>query len=73
MAAPAAAAAVPQVGCAGHKLTDITHDQEDWLEYATVRHGYGRVTVSGADSLLFEMVGHGEATGGGAGVVVREA
>ncbi|KAL4448559.1 hypothetical protein ABPG75_005778 [Micractinium tetrahymenae] len=44
-------------GCAGHKLTDVSHDQEPWLEYAAVRFGYGRVTVSSGRSLLFEMVG----------------
>lgn len=44
-------------GCAGHKLTDVSHDQEPWLEYAAVRFGYGRVTVNSGDSLLFEMVG----------------
>lgn len=28
-----------QVGCAGHKLTDVVHDQEDWLEVAAVSEG----------------------------------
>lgn len=51
---------MPQVGCAGHKLTDVTHDQEDWLEVAAVRFGYGRITVDSGYSLLFELVGDGE-------------
>lgn len=46
-----------QVGCAGHKLTDVEHGQEDWLEVAAVRFGYGRVTVDSGYSLLFELVG----------------
>ena len=50
----------PQVGCAGRKLTDVSHAQEEWLEYAAVRYGYGRVTVNSGFSLLFEMVGDGE-------------
>lgn len=51
---------MPQVGCAGHKLTDVTHNQEDWLEVAAVRFGYGRITVDSGYSLLFELVGDGE-------------
>lgn len=53
-------AAPLQAGNAGHKLTDVSHDQEPWLEYAAVRYGYGRVTVNSGASLLFEMVGEGE-------------
>ena len=49
-----------QVGCAGRKLTDISHAQEVWLEFAAVRFGYGRVTVDSGFSLLFELVGEGE-------------
>ncbi|PSC73373.1 inactive purple acid phosphatase 2 [Micractinium conductrix] len=45
------------VGCAGHKLTDISYAQEVWLEYAAVRFGYGRITVNSGFSLLFELVG----------------
>ena len=62
---PCLAAAPPpsppvQVGCAGRKLTDISHAQEVWLEFAAVRFGYGRVTVDSGFSLLFELVGEGE-------------
>lgn len=56
---PPPSRAAPQVGCAGHKLTDIIHDQERWLEYAAVRFGYGRVAVDGAASLTFELVSDG--------------
>mgnify|MGYP001810249681 CR=1 FL=1 len=72
----------PQVGCAGHKLTDISYAQEVWLEYAAVRFGYGRITVNSGFSLLFELVGDGEpaaaaaataAAGGGAATAAAAA
>ena len=55
------------VGCAGRKLSDVEHDQPEWLEAADVRYGYGRVTVEGGDSLLFEYV----SSEGEAGAFVR--
>ena len=43
-------------GCGGRKLSDVEHEQPDWLAYAEPEWGYGRVTVSGDDMLLFEYV-----------------
>lgn len=43
-------------GCGGRKLSSVTHTQPDWLEYAELQYGFGRVTVQGAESLLFEYV-----------------
>ncbi|KAK9842562.1 hypothetical protein WJX81_006229 [Elliptochloris bilobata] len=44
------------VGCGGRKLSDVEHEQPDWLAYAEPEWGYGRVTVVGGDLLLFEFV-----------------
>ena len=34
----------------------MEHEQPDWLAYAEPEWGFGRVTVSGGDALLFEYV-----------------
>jgi len=36
--------------------SDVSHDQEDWLEYTRIDWGYGRVTVHDGYSLTFEFV-----------------
>ena len=44
------------LGCGGHKLSDVDHDQYAWLDYSEVNYGYGRVTVDGGRSLKLEYV-----------------
>lgn len=44
------------LGCAGHRLSDVNHDQEDWLVTTYTEFGYGRVTVADGYSLTFEYV-----------------
>ena len=44
------------MGCGGHQLSDVDHDQYDWLAYARVQHGYGRVIADGDRSLRLEYI-----------------
>ena len=44
------------LGCGGHKLSDVDHDQYSWLDYAETRFGYGRVTADGDRNLQFEYI-----------------
>ena len=44
------------LGCGGHKLSDVDHDQYDWLAYARIDFGYGRVIADGDRSLRLEYV-----------------
>ncbi|KAA6417699.1 MAG: nucleotide pyrophosphatase phosphodiesterase [Trebouxia sp. A1-2] len=44
------------LGCGGHKLSDIDHDQYDWLDYSETKFGYGRVTADGDHSLRLEYI-----------------
>lgn len=50
------------LGCGGHKLSDVDHDQYDWLDYSETEFGYGRVTADGDHSLRLEYIttDHGE-------------
>lgn len=42
------------LGCGGHKLSDVDHDQYDWLDYAETKFGYGHVVADGDRSLRLE-------------------
>jgi hypothetical protein len=44
------------LGCGGRKLSDVKHEQPEWLEYAEREYGFGRVTVEGRRHLRFEYV-----------------
>lgn len=44
------------LGCGGHKLSDVDHDQYGWLDYAEINYGYGRVSVHGDNSLELEYI-----------------
>lgn len=44
------------LGCGGHKLSDVDHDQYDWLAYARIAFGYARVTADGDRSLSLEYI-----------------
>jgi len=44
------------LGCGGHKLSDVNHDQPDWLAATHVNFGYGRITVHDGYELTFEFV-----------------
>ena len=44
------------LGCGGHKLSDVDHDQYDWLDYSETKYGYGRVTADGDHSLRLEYI-----------------
>ena len=50
------------IGCGGHKLSEVDHDQYDWLAYARTAFGYGRVTADGDRSLRLEYIttAHGD-------------
>ncbi|KAL3137475.1 hypothetical protein ABBQ38_004764 [Trebouxia sp. C0009 RCD-2024] len=50
------------LGCGGHKLSEVDHDQYDWLAYARTAFGYGRVTADGDRSLRLDYVttAHGD-------------
>ena len=50
------------VGCGGHKLSDVDHDQYDWLAYARTSFGYARVVADGDRSLRVEYIttAHGD-------------
>ena len=50
------AAHVLVAGCGGRKLSDVEHDQPEWLQYAAKEWGYGRVTVRDGRDLTFEFV-----------------
>ena len=43
-------------GCGGRKLSDVKHDQPDWLASAAREWGYGRVSVFNGQEMLFEFV-----------------
>ena len=44
------------LGCGGHRLSDVNHDQPEWLAKTYAKFGYGRVTVDDGYSLTFEFV-----------------
>lgn len=44
------------LGCGGRKLSDVDHDQYNWLAYARVSFGYGRVSADGDRSLRLEYI-----------------
>jgi Iron/zinc purple acid phosphatase-like protein C len=44
------------LGCGGHRLSDVNHDQPAWLAATAAKFGYGRVTVDDGYSLTFEFV-----------------
>ena len=44
------------LGCGGHKLSDVNHDQPEWLAATYVGFGYGRITVHDGYELTFEFV-----------------
>lgn len=44
------------LGCGGHKLSDVDHDQYDWLAYARIEFGYGRVVADRDRSLRLEYI-----------------
>ena len=44
------------LGCGGHRLSDVNHDQPEWLAATHAQFGYGRVTVSDGYQLAFEYV-----------------
>lgn len=44
------------LGCGGHKLSEVDHDQYDWLEYAETMFGYGRVTAEYDKRLTLEYI-----------------
>lgn len=44
------------LGCGGHKLSEVDHDQYNWLEYAETKFGYGRVFADFDRSLRLEYV-----------------
>lgn len=44
------------LGCGGHRLSDVNHDQPAWLATTAAKFGYGRVTVDDGYSLTFEFV-----------------
>lgn len=44
------------LGCGGHRLSDVNHDQPDWLVSTAAKFGYGRVTVSDGYALKFEYI-----------------
>lgn len=44
------------LGCGGHKLSDVDHEQYGWLDYAEINYGYGRVSVHGDNSLELEYI-----------------
>jgi hypothetical protein len=50
------------IGSGGHRLSDVDHDQLDWLAAAERTYGYGRVQVQGADSLRFEFIATDDST-----------
>ena len=43
-------------GNGGRKLSEVKHEQPDWLEFAERKYGYARITVDGSKSLLVEYV-----------------
>ena len=47
---------VPSAGCGGRKLSDVTHDQPSWLEYAESEWGYGRVKIVDGGRLEFQYI-----------------
>jgi Iron/zinc purple acid phosphatase-like protein C len=44
------------LGCGGHRLSDVNHEQPAWLAATAAKFGYGRVTVDDGYSLTFEFV-----------------
>lgn len=44
------------LGCGGHQLSDVNHQQPVWLEAAQLHYGYGRITVHDGYDLTFEYV-----------------
>ena len=44
------------LGCGGHRLSDVGHEQPAWLAATAAKFGYGRVTVDDGYSLTFEFV-----------------
>ena len=43
-------------GNGGHKLSEVKHEQPNWLEYADRKYGFARVSVQGSERLLLEYV-----------------
>ena len=37
-------------------MSDVEHEQPDWLSYAASEWGYGRIRVRGGSELFFEFV-----------------
>ena len=46
----------PATGCGGRKLSEVEHEQPQWLQYAAREWGYGRITVRDGGELLYEFV-----------------
>ncbi|KAK9811159.1 hypothetical protein WJX73_007407 [Symbiochloris irregularis] len=44
------------LGCGGRKLSDVEHEQPEWLDSAAREWGYGRVQVVDGQEMLFEFV-----------------
>lgn len=44
------------VGCGGHQLSGVADEQPEWSDFAESRFGFGRVSVKGSHSLLWEYI-----------------
>lgn len=44
------------LGCGGRKLSDVEHEQPDWLAHAEKEWGYGRFHITDGTSLHYEFV-----------------